>query len=113
MNNNENSQEFLNIGEVAKYLRVSRNTVRGWSNSGALPAYRVGSRQDRRYVRGDVIAFAKGDSLEIGDKVTASNGKSGVINAITSGALFPFQVIDENRMSVGIFAEGELRKVNV
>ena len=108
MNDNEN--EFMTIGETAKYLRVSKNTVRLWSNSGQIKAFRVGSRQDRRYVRGDVIAFAKGESLEIGDSVTTVDNHKGIINSISPGALYPYSIIDKDRVQVGIYAEAELTK---
>lgn len=45
---------LLTVKEAATLLRVHVNTVRNWSDSGLLPAYRLGKRADRRFLRGDV-----------------------------------------------------------
>ena len=43
--------------EVAEFLRVHLTTVRRWSRSGKLKAYKVGGRGDWRYRQQDVLAF--------------------------------------------------------
>jgi excisionase family DNA binding protein len=48
---------MLTSNEVARLLNVHINTVRRWSNSGILRAYRIGTRGDRRFVRIDVLNF--------------------------------------------------------
>ena len=46
---------MLTINDVARLLNVHINTVRRWSNSGILRAYRIGARGDRRFERIDVL----------------------------------------------------------
>lgn len=46
---------MLKTNEVARLLNVHINTVRRWSNSGILRAYRIGARGDRRFERRDVL----------------------------------------------------------
>ena len=46
---------MLTTNEVARLLNVHINTVRRWSNNGALPGYRVGPRGDRRFERATVL----------------------------------------------------------
>ena len=43
--------------EVADFLRVHLSSVRRWSRSGDLKAYKVGSRGDWRYREQDVLDF--------------------------------------------------------
>ena len=63
-NHNSNVDPMLTISEVAHILNVHINTVRRWSNQGALKAYRIGSRGDRRFRREDI------------DKLFAKDGKA-------------------------------------
>ena len=51
----------LRAGDVASLLGVHINTVRRWSDEGALRAFRVGPRGERRFRREDVEAFLKGE----------------------------------------------------
>ena len=46
---------MLTTNEVARLLNVHINTVRRWSNSGILRAYRISARGDRRFERIDVL----------------------------------------------------------
>jgi len=48
---------MLTISEVAHLLNVHINTVRRWSNQGALKSYRIGSRGDRRFRQEDIDSF--------------------------------------------------------
>ena len=48
---------MLTTNEVARLLNVHINTVRRWSNSGILKAYRIGTRGDRRFERIDVLSL--------------------------------------------------------
>lgn len=57
MDNTTDIGPMLTTSEVAKILNVHINTVRRWSNQGALTAYRIGSRGDRRFKREDVVSF--------------------------------------------------------
>ena len=49
--------EMLKANDVAKLLNVHINTIRRWSNSNFLKAYRVGPRGDRRFKLEDVQNF--------------------------------------------------------
>ena len=48
---------MLTTTEAARYLSVHPNTVRRWEKQGLLPAYRLGTRGDRRFLREDVDRF--------------------------------------------------------
>jgi excisionase family DNA binding protein len=47
----------MTCDEVADYLRVHVSSVRRWSRTGKLTAYKVGGRGDWRYREQDVLAF--------------------------------------------------------
>lgn len=55
MLDNKEINPMLKTNEVARLLNVHINTVRRWSNSGILRAYRIGARGDRRFERVDVL----------------------------------------------------------
>ena len=48
---------IMTCDEVAEYLRVHVGSVRRWSRSGKLTAFKVGERGDWRYRQQDVMAF--------------------------------------------------------
>ncbi len=48
---------MLTTTEAARYLGVHPNTVRRWESRGLLPAYRLGTRGDRRFLREDIDRF--------------------------------------------------------
>jgi excisionase family DNA binding protein len=48
---------LLNTKEAARFLRVSEASIRRWSDSGLLPAQRVGRRRERRFVEADLQGF--------------------------------------------------------
>lgn len=50
---------MLTLSEVAALLHAHPNTIRQWTNSGRLKAYRVGPRRDRRFNYQDVESFLK------------------------------------------------------
>lgn len=50
---------MLTTTEVAYLLHVHPNTVRQWANRGLLPAYRLGTRGDRRFRREDIDTFLR------------------------------------------------------
>ena len=54
---NSQIEPMLTTSEVARILNVHINTVRRWSNQGALKSYRIGSRGDRRFRKDDVDAL--------------------------------------------------------
>jgi len=51
------AKEIMTCDEVAEYLRVHVSSVRRWSRSGKITAYKVGGRGDWRYREQDVLAF--------------------------------------------------------
>ena len=53
---------MLTTSEVGQFLGLHANTVRRWSNSGVLRAYRISSRGDRRFRRQDIDKFLQGGS---------------------------------------------------
>jgi excisionase family DNA binding protein len=59
---NNQIEPMLTTSEVARILNVHINTVRRWSNQGSLKSYRIGSRGDRRFRKGDVDAFFTGEA---------------------------------------------------
>src|SRR5579864_639885 len=50
-------QRFLTIAEAAEFLHVSQTSLRRWSNSGRLRSFRVGGRNERRFLIEDLLAF--------------------------------------------------------
>lgn len=71
-----NKNRLMTIGEAADLLKVSKASLRRWSNSGLLESYRVGDRGERRFKLNDVLAF-----------VTTSNGKSSLLENYSDGAM--------------------------
>jgi excisionase family DNA binding protein len=59
------SNELLDIGQAAALLNVSETSLRRWTNSGRLPCLRVGQRRERRFRRGDLLAFLEGQPSDI------------------------------------------------
>ena len=53
----QDPNELLDIGAAAQFLSVSETSLRRWTNAGALPCLRVGRRRERRFRRGDLLAF--------------------------------------------------------
>ena len=54
MTSNQESNELLTVGQVARLLHIHPNTVRRWSNKGILESYRISKRGDRRFRKEDV-----------------------------------------------------------
>src|SRR5712692_8971160 len=50
-------QSFLTIAEAAEFLHVSEISLRRWTNSGKLRCFRVGGRNERRFLMEDLLAF--------------------------------------------------------
>lgn len=59
-------KKFLTITEAADYLKVSKTSLRRWTNNGRLACYRVGHRNERRFLLDDLVAFM-GESIDSGD----------------------------------------------
>ncbi len=54
MANEEMKDDMMTVREVARLLHVHPNTLRRWSSSGRIKAYRITPRGDRRFKREDV-----------------------------------------------------------
>src|SRR5438128_8032813 len=50
-------QRFLTIAEAAEFLHVSPTSLRRWTDSGKLRCFRVGGRNERRFLIDDLLAF--------------------------------------------------------
>jgi excisionase family DNA binding protein len=50
-------QRFLTIAEAAEFLHVSETSLRRWTNSGKLRSFRIGGRNERRFLMDDLLAF--------------------------------------------------------
>jgi transcriptional repressor of dcmA and dcmR len=59
------SNELLDIAQAAALLNVSETSLRRWTNSGRLACLRVGRRRERRFRRGDLLAFLEGHGPDI------------------------------------------------
>lgn len=47
--------ELLTLREAADILKCHPNTLRNWDKSGLLKAVRIGTREDRRYRKEDIL----------------------------------------------------------
>ena len=79
MANHNDIDGMLTINEVARLLNVHINTVRRWSNQGALKSYRIGSRGDRRFRQEDIESF-----LAQGNKDTVVKEKKASFDSLGS-----------------------------
>ena len=50
-------KKILTIAQAADYLKVSKTSLRRWTNSGRLACYRVGHRNERRFLLDDLVSF--------------------------------------------------------
>src|SRR6266513_1511032 len=58
----DQTAELLDIREAAELLRVSETSLRRWTDAGRLPCLRIGGRHERRFRRGDLLAFVGSES---------------------------------------------------
>ncbi|MDE2149096.1 MAG: MEDS domain-containing protein [Gammaproteobacteria bacterium] len=49
--------QLLNIKQAAALLNVSEVSLRRWTDSGRLACVRIGAKRERRFRRGDLLAF--------------------------------------------------------
>lgn len=49
--------ELLTLREACAILKCHPNTLRNWDKSGLLKAVRIGSREDRRFRKEDILKF--------------------------------------------------------
>ncbi|MGR9106711.1 MAG: MEDS domain-containing protein [Gammaproteobacteria bacterium] len=72
--------DFLTISEAAQLLKVSKTSLRRWSNEGRLRCYRVGHRGERRFRHDELLAFVYGP-----EKLIETYSDAGRIAADPSG----------------------------
>jgi excisionase family DNA binding protein len=53
----EINEKMLTVKEVASLLNIHPNTLRRWSEQGRIATYKINSRGDRRFKRGDIEKF--------------------------------------------------------
>jgi transcriptional repressor of dcmA and dcmR len=80
--------ELLDIAQAAALLNVSETSLRRWTNSGRLPCLRVGLRRERRFRRGDLLAFLE-DSASVNASVAAAADKSVICGPSHGPATLP------------------------
>ena len=51
--------ELLTLREACDILKCHPNTLRNWDKSGLLKAVRIGTREDRRYRKEDILKLIK------------------------------------------------------
>src|SRR5688572_29225958 len=82
------SETLLSVAQAAALLGVHPNTIRAWTDAGRLTAYRINSRGDRRFRRGDVIRLLVEDGVASDDaEATGVQPRSelGVFTRIANG----------------------------
>jgi transcriptional repressor of dcmA and dcmR len=101
------SDSLLNTREAAELLRVSEASIRRWSDSGLLPARRVGGRRERRFDRADLERFLGQSTGERRDAPTATVAVGGVAIPLR-GHFAPIYSTDEGalRLTVPFLADG-------
>ena len=68
MTNGEWNKTMLTTGEAARLLNVHISTVRRWSDLGIIKTYRVSTRGDRKFDRGDIARQFIEMTVEIGNQ---------------------------------------------
>lgn len=78
----DEAAELISIREAARILGVHASTLRNWERADKLEAVRVGSRRDRRFRRGDVVAMAQRRDELVTAKDTKQAGRMVPQNSI-------------------------------
>jgi len=60
--------DLLTVKEVASILRLSPLTIKRWGKAGKLPAIRINSRGDRRYLKKDILKLLQVPDINNYDK---------------------------------------------
>lgn len=101
------SDSLLNTREAAQLLRVSEASIRRWSDSGLLPARRVGRRRERRFERSELERFL-GEASGQRSTVPASVLGLGGVSIPLRGHYAPIYSTDGGglRLTVPFLADG-------
>jgi excisionase family DNA binding protein len=87
----DDAPTLLTVAQAATILGVHPNTIRTWTDAGRLTAYRINSRGDRRFRRGDVERLlvedrpADDDRLPPVDAPHERSGELAVFGRIAAG----------------------------
>lgn len=73
------TKDVLTTGEVAKLCHVTIRTVIKWFEKGHLKGYKIPGSRDRRFARGDVIAFMKGHGIPLTDRDADQEAKKRIL----------------------------------
>lgn len=71
--------QLLTISEAADLLKVSKASLRRWSNNGQLRCYRIGERNERRFDLDDLLSFltdASGQALSFNKFIAKTDSPS-------------------------------------
>ena len=68
----EDHESLLTIGQAAELLQVSQISLRRWTDAGRLKCYRVGRRRERRFKHEDLVAFMEGGEVLPDDGITGA-----------------------------------------
>ncbi len=66
------TRQLLTIDEAARYLNVSKSSLRRWTNSGRLACHRIGVRGERRFAVTDLEGLLVTSSIAALDAAAAS-----------------------------------------
>ena len=87
----DDAPTLLTVAQAATILGVHPNTIRTWTDAGRLTAYRINSRGDRRFRRGDVERLlvedrpADDDPISKLDAPQERSGELAVFGRIAAG----------------------------
>ena len=101
MNKVQISDILLSTKEAARLLRVSEASIRRWSDSGLLPARRVGRRRERRFERSELERFLGQATGNRRDNPTATLAVGGV-SIPPRGHFAPIYSTDEGALSLTV-----------
>ena len=80
------TKRLLTIDEAARFLNVSKTSLRRWTKLGTLPCARVGVRRERRFKRDDLERLLNPDALPDGELVAAAANHPDPIETLREAA---------------------------
>jgi excisionase family DNA binding protein len=98
-------ERLLTTREAATFLKVSEASIRRWTDSGLLPAHRVGRRRARRLREQDLRAFMEAGPAESTGRPNTSLPSMMVIQNVTvslGSHLVAFYTTDAGRLRIGL-----------
>ena len=87
----DDTDALLTVAQAATLLGVHPNTIRTWTDAGRLTAFRINSRGDRRFRRGDVARLlvedrgGEDDTATAPDEPAHRSGELAVFGRIAAG----------------------------